>query len=163
MNTNGNAMNEVGNKSALNGKNLGAHVAISSDASSMTVNDVMHEGVVSCDSSLGLPEAAKLMLESKMRSLVVVDADCGLAGIVSQSDMVNARLLHAESKQWDHLAIRDIMTSMVLTVTPAMPIKEAARVMIEHRIHRVVVADVNDPCHPLGVLSMGDIMRHMMD
>lgn len=145
--------------SVLNGK----HGMVATDPSGMTVNDVMHEGVVSCDSSLSLPEAAKLMLDSQMRSLVVVDADCGLAGIVSQSDMVNARLLHAEAKQWDHLSIRDIMTSMVLTVTPEMLIKEAARVMIEHRIHRVVVADVNDPCHPVGVLSMGDIMRHMMD
>jgi CBS domain-containing protein len=153
MNTNINGL------SVLNGK----HGMTTADPSSMTVNDVMHEGVVSCDSSLSLPEAAKLMLDSQMRSLVVVDADCGLAGIVSQSDMVNARLLHAEAKQWDHLSIRDIMTSMVLTVTPEMLIKEAARVMIEHRIHRVVVADVNDPCHPVGVLSMGDIMRHMMD
>lgn len=157
MNTNLNGM------SVLNGKQASAPVAVAINSASMKVNDVMHEGVVSCDSSLGLPEAAKLMLESQMRSLVVVDADCGLAGIVSQSDMVNARLLHAEAKQWDHLSIRDIMTSMVLTVTPEMPIKEAARVMIEHRIHRVVVADVNDPCHPVGVLSMGDIMRHMMD
>ena len=156
MNTNSNNTNAT---TVLNGK----HDSIIKDSSSMTVNDVMHEGVVSCDSSLSLTDAAKLMLESKMRSLVVVDADCGLAGIVSQSDMVNARLLHTESNHWNHLAIRDIMSSMVLTVTPDILIKEAARVMIEHRIHRVVVADPKDPCHPVGVLSMGDIMRHMMD
>jgi CBS domain-containing protein len=55
------------------------------------------------------------------------------------------------------------MTPEVATVTPDTPIKEAARVMIDKRIHRVVVSDSNDPCKPLGVLSMGDIMRHMMD
>lgn len=147
----------------LNGRPTGVDAMLGTDPATILVQDVMHEGVVSCDSSLGLPDAAKLMLESQMRSLIVVDADCGLAGIVSQSDMVNARLLHTDAKQWDHFCIRDIMTSMVLTVTPEMPIKEAARVMIEHRIHRVVVADINDPCHPLGVLSMGDIMRYMMD
>ena len=132
------------------------------DPSQMLVSEVMHEGVLSCDSTLGLPEAAKLMMDAKMRSLVVIDADCGLAGIVSQSDMVNARLLQSEGQQWSTMTIRDIMTSMVLTVTPATTIKEAARLMVEYRIHRVVVAGDDDPCRPLGVLSMGDVMRYMM-
>lgn len=129
----------------------------------MRVADVMHEGVVGCDSHLPLPDAAKLMLEAQMRSLVVIDADCGLVGIVSQSDMVNARFGDAQGKSWHTMTVRDVMTPEVATVTPDTPIKEAARVMIDKRIHRVVVSDSNDPCKPLGVLSMGDIMRHMMD
>lgn len=54
------------------------------------------------------------------------------------------------------------MTSRVLTVPPGATVEEAARTMIDHRIHRIVVADVDDPCHPIGILSMGDIMRHVM-
>jgi CBS domain-containing protein len=143
-----------------NGKGIFMTIA---DPAQIKVSDVMHEGVLSCDSSLGLPDAAKLMMDANMRSLVVIDAECGLAGIVSQSDMVNARLLQAEGQKWNSMTIRDIMTSMVLTVTPDMTIKDAARLMIEYRIHRVVVAGDDNPCVPVGVLSMGDVMRHMME
>ncbi len=142
------------------GKGISMTIA---DPTQIKVKDVMHEGVLSCDSSLGLPDAAKLMMDARMRSLVVIDADCGLAGIVSQSDMVNARLLQEEGENWNSMTIRDIMTSMVLTVTPEMTIKEAARLMIEYSIHRVVVAGEDNPCVPVGVLSMGDVMRHMME
>ena len=72
-----------------NGKHASAHGAIAlktiDDPTQITVRDIMHEGVVSCASCISLAEAAKLMLTSKMRSLIVVEGDCGLAGIISQS------------------------------------------------------------------------------
>ena len=145
------------------GRNGQGILMTTADPDRITVQEVMHEGVLSCDSTLGLPEAAKLMMDAKMRSLVVIDADCGLAGIVSQSDMVNARLLQHEGQNWNMMTVRDVMTSMVLTVTPETTIKEAARLMIEYRIHRVVVAGDDNPCQPVGVLSMGDVMRYMME
>lgn len=131
--------------------------------SEVLVRDAMHRGVVSCDSSTTVIEATKLMMQSHVRSLIVVDADCGLVGILSQSDLVNAKLVHPSEKMWEHLSVGEIMTSRVLTVTPHAPVEEAARTMIDHRIHRIVVAEADDPCHPIGILSMGDIMRHMMN
>lgn len=132
------------------------------DPAQLKVRDIMHEGVVSCNSSINLAEAAKLMLDSKMRSLIVVDGDCGLAGIISQSDMVDARLQYGAGDQWNYMTVAEIMSSDVVTVTPEVSIKEAARILIESRIHRVVVTEHEDSCTPIGVLSMGDIMRHMM-
>jgi heat shock protein HslJ len=41
------------------------------------VKEAMHPGVVSCDSSTTVNEAARMMTSSQLRSLVVVDADCG--------------------------------------------------------------------------------------
>jgi CBS domain-containing protein len=49
----------------------------------------------------------------------------------------------------------------VLTVTPDMDLRDAAKIMVDHRIHRVVVAEVEDLCNPIGMLSVGDIMRYM--
>lgn len=126
------------------------------------VKEAMHPGVVSCDSSTTVNEAARMMTTSQLRSLVVVDADCGLAGILSQTDLVNAKLLNSDAVE-KGLTVGDIMTSRVLTIPPDASIEEAARVMIKHHIHRIVVANPEDLCHPIGILSMGDMMRYMMN
>ena len=128
---------------------------------SMTVRDAMHKGVVSCDSSITAREAARIMNEKRLRSLVVVDFDCGLAGIISETDIVAARLVHEGAKPWDQLTVGEIMTNRVLTVTPDMSLKEAAKIIVDHRIHRVVVAEADDMCNPIGILSLGDIMRYL--
>ncbi|MCS7088972.1 MAG: CBS domain-containing protein [Thermoflexales bacterium] len=127
----------------------------------MTVRDAMHVGVVSCDPSTSVRDAVRLMNEKRLRSLVVLDFDCGLAGIISEMDIVAARLVHEGGKPWDQMTVGEIMTNRVLTVTPDMSLQEAARILVNHRIHRVVVADPDDLCKPIGILSLGDIMRYL--
>ena len=130
---------------------------------SMTVRDAMHVGLESCDSSTTLRDAVHRMTSTKLRSLVIVDFDCALGGIISESDIVTAQLLGKNSKTWDQVTVGEIMTNRdrVLTVTPEMDLSEAAKIMVDHRIHRVVVAELEDICNPIGMLSMGDIMRYM--
>ena len=128
---------------------------------SMTVRDAMHTGVVSCDSSVTVHEAAQMMNRQRMRSLVIVDFDCALGGIISESDIVAAKLLNTSGQSWDQLTVGEIMTNRVMTVAPDMPLTEAARIIVDHRIHRAVVAEPDDICNPIGILSLGDIMRHI--
>jgi len=127
----------------------------------MTVRDAMHHGVVTCDSSISVRDAVRLMNEKRLRSLVVVDFDCALAGIITEMDIVAARLVHEGGKPWDQLTVGEIMTNRVLTVTPDTSLKEAAKLLVSHRIHRLVVAESDDMCTPIGILSLGDIMRYL--
>ncbi|MDW8054288.1 MAG: CBS domain-containing protein [Anaerolineae bacterium] len=122
----------------------------------------MHRGVYTCPAHLRLPEAARLMTERKVRALVVTDEACGLVGLVSQSDLVNAAVQHGMGNAWRSLTVADVMTRAVITITADAPITEAARIMVAHRIHRLVVVADHDPCQPIGVLSMGDLVRFMM-
>lgn len=126
------------------------------------VRDVMHEGIVACEARLSLPEAAHLMTEKHVRALVVTDERCGLCGIIAQSDLVNAALHPTGRDAWKSLTVGDVMTRDVLTVTPDAPLSEAAKLMVANRIHRVVVVADGDTCAPIGVLSMGDLVRDMM-
>ncbi|MFN3706462.1 MAG: cyclic nucleotide-binding/CBS domain-containing protein [Thermoflexales bacterium] len=128
----------------------------------MTVRDAMHVGVECCDSSTTVRDAARMMHEKGLRSLVVIDFDCALAGIISETDIVAHRLVHSSDKPWEQMTVGEIMTSRVLTVTPDTPLQEAARILIDHRIHRLVVAEPDDMCKPIGILSMGDLMRYVM-
>jgi CBS domain-containing protein len=126
------------------------------------VKDVMRKGVVTCPEGLSLPEAARMMTEMGVRALVVTDDKCGLCGILAQSDLVNAALHDTGQTDWHTLSVADVMTRSVLTVTPDAQISEAAKTMVQNHIHRIVVVDGDDPCTPVGVLSMGDLVRNMM-
>lgn len=128
---------------------------------SMLVSDAMHQGVVSIDSSTTVGEATRIMNEKGLRTVVVLDFDCGLGGILSQIDIVAAKLLHEDRKKFENIAVGDLMTNRVLTVPPDMTLREAAAIITKHRIHRVVVADPEDLCNPIGMLSLSDIMRYL--
>ena len=52
---------------------------------------------------------------------------------------------------------RDVMTTKVISVTPDMSIREAARIMLANRISAVPVVDVEGRAR--GMLSEGDLMR----
>jgi CBS domain-containing protein len=126
------------------------------------VRDVMHKGVVTCPEDVQLPDAARLMALQSVRALVVTDTQCGLRGILSQSDLVNAKLEYPDPEAWRKVTVSDVMTRSVLTVKPSDTLTAAAKMMVQHHIHRIVVVDDADPCAPVGVLSMGDLVRDMM-
>lgn len=54
------------------------------------------------------------------------------------------------------LKVRDLMTLEVVTVHPTTPIKEVARLLVEHRISGVPVVD--DEGRVVGVVSEGDVI-----
>ncbi len=126
------------------------------------VRDVMHKGVVTCPEDVTLPDAARLMALQSVRALVVTDDKCGLCGILSQSDLVNAKLEYPDPELWRTVTVSEVMTRSVLTVKPADTLTAAAKTMVQNHIHRIVVVDDADPCVPVGVLSMGDLVRDMM-
>ena len=128
---------------------------------SMLVRDAMHQGVESIDSTTTVGEATALMNAKGLRMLVVLDFDCALGGILSQIDIVAAKLLHEDRKKFENIAVGDLMTNRVLTVPPDMTLREAAAIITKHRIHRVVVAEPDDLCNPIGMLSLSDIMRYL--
>lgn len=127
-----------------------------------TVGDVMHKGVVSCLPSTSLRDAARLMTQAKVRALVVMDNQCGLSGIVSTTDLVTATLESAGAPE--SLTVKDVMTPSVLTIGPGESVELAAKLMLKKRVHRLVVVDeAGGDCNPIGVISMGDIVRSISE
>jgi CBS domain-containing protein len=54
-------------------------------------------------------------------------------------------------------AVRDFMTTTVLTAGPDTPVPELARLMLEHQITRLVVLD--DQKRPIGVVTADDLLQ----
>jgi CBS domain-containing protein len=56
----------------------------------------------------------------------------------------------------EHVRVGDIMVTDVLTVAPDADIRDAARVMVDHHVHRVLVVE-GDVVR--GILSATDLVR----
>jgi len=128
----------------------------------LKVKDIMTHGVISCGLYTPIQQVARIMAEKGISALVVLDDDGGLAGVVSQTDLVNIRVHEDYWEHWQGLSAKHIMTKDVVTVSPEASIEEAARLMKVHGIHRLVVTQQQEgKSIPIGIVSMTDIVREM--
>jgi len=114
------------------------------------VADVMARQVVTADSQITLAEVARRMKEHDIGALPVVGADGKLLGIVTDRDIVVRALSEARD---GNLRVVDVMTPNPITIAPDRPLREAAKLMAEHQIRRLVVVEDG---HIVGMLSMKD-------
>ena len=59
------------------------------------------------------------------------------------------------------MKVEDLMTREVVTVQPGASLKDAARLLVEHRISGLPVVDNED--HVLGVVTEADVLRKEAD
>jgi CBS domain-containing protein len=129
----------------------------------LTVRDVMTAGVVSCAPDAGLEEVAARMRERGISALVVLK-DGAAAGVISQTDLVNAAFVQPYLRYWRGMAAHHLMTSPVVAVRPDAPLVEAIEILRARKIHRLVVTEPSDSGdRPVGILSMTDIARVLGD
>ncbi len=125
-----------------------------------TVLQAKRLGVYTCQAHETLLAVAQRMVDEYVSALVVVNDRQELAGVVSHTDLLRARL---KSADWGAERVVDYMTRDVVTVATTNTLTDATRLMIEKQIHRVVVvrADGNQKI-PLGVISTADLVYHMV-
>ncbi|WP_409182118.1 CBS domain-containing protein [Amycolatopsis sp. VS8301801F10] len=91
-------------------------------------------------------------------AMVVVDAEGGIAGIVSERDVVRKLAEHGSSVLQGPVA--DIMTTMVASCTPDDPVDRLSVVMTQRRIRHVPVLDGG---RLAGIVSIGDVVKIRME
>ncbi|MGQ9481557.1 CBS domain-containing protein [Chloroflexus sp.] len=125
-----------------------------------TVGEVMHVGVLTCRRETPIQDVARQMSEQDVSALVVVDDEGYMVGLVSRTDLVNARLYEQYWKHWRGLTAGHIMITDVVSVTPQDTLQHASHLMMERRIHRVIVVEPGEKgLRPIGVLSVTDVVR----
>jgi acetoin utilization protein AcuB len=107
----------------------------------MLVGYRMTPNPVTVTPEMPIGDAEALMREKKVHRFPVVDKKGNLAGIVSQSDILNARPSSATSLSiWEvtyvlsQIKVSDVMTRKVVTVEEDCPIEEVARLMRQYSI-----------------------------
>lgn len=131
----------------------------------LLVRDWMTADPVIVTSKTTLPEAHELMRQRRVRRLPVVD-DGALVGIITLGDVREASPSDATSLSiyelnylLSRLTIGKIMTKHVITVTPTTTIREAAGIMLLHKISGLPVMDGNTL---VGIITESDIFRVVM-
>ena len=129
------------------------------DVKDLPVLKAKRFGVYTCHQRGTLKEAARLMNDHNISSLVVIGDEGELSGIITRSDLVRACYGHAD---WATHKIETCMNADVVTVELDATLYDVMQLLIEKHIHRVVaVRRENGIVIPMGILSDADIVYHM--
>ena len=132
----------------------------------MQVKDWMTSDPVTALSSCTLPEAYWLMLDNKIRRLLVVEKGA-LVGIVTLEDLRSKGPISVPGFDMVHISdtlsrlpVRHLMTENLETIPPTATLIEAAHLMLEHKISTLPVLDRNKL---VGIITESDIFRAFVE
>lgn len=118
------------------------------------VGEVMTANSVTMPRSASLREAAQVMRERDIGTVIVVEdkESQKVAGIVTDRDMVVRGM--AQGYDPDDVSLQDVMSGELVTVTEDMPIKRVVDLMMQKAVRRLPVVRGDQP---VGVVSIGDL------
>lgn len=107
-----------------------------------------------------MADAVRRLVKEDISSLVVIDHDGYLAGVLTRADVLRGYLAH---DNWEVQLVGDYMTKQVITVDPDDPLRHVADLLLDKHIHRVVVVRREDGKQkPVAVVSDSDLTYHLM-
>lgn len=147
-----------------------------------TVAEVMTPNPITVTPQTSLQEAIQVIAEKKISGLPVVDDSNKLVGVISETDLMwqetgidpppyimfldsviylqnpnrHEKLVHKVLGQ----TVGEVMTNKPITVKPSQTLREAAHLMTEHKIGRLLVTDDTNE-KVIGIITRGDIIRAM--
>lgn len=144
----------------------------------MLVSKVMSCPIVSATITTTIIEAAESMCLHGVGALPVFDSTVfqqlvlgltddacveghTIVGIVTDRDIVTRGLTELRSGFDPDMEVAVIMSRGVVTCYEDQDVLEAAELMGERRIRRLLVLDMSDA--PVGILSLGDIAEHVSE
>jgi CBS domain-containing protein len=112
------------------------------------VRDLMTESVITVEPDATIDRVRRILQRNKVGALPVVDPDGQPVGIVSATDLVPS--LEGDSP------VSAIMTEKVYTVPKYDDVSVAARIMRNHKIHRLVVTHEQ---RVVGMITTFDLLE----
>jgi len=116
-------------------------------------------GIYRCGTDETLQDATCKMASRDVSALVVTSAEGYLRGIISRTDLLR---VYVDNPNWKTMTVASAMSADVVTVTPDASMDTVARLLLQDRIHRVVVVEKEDTGNvPVAVVSDSDFVYHM--
>jgi CBS-domain-containing membrane protein len=144
----------------------------------LTARDIMTPEVITIGLEARIEDLAKLLAERRISGVPVLDQEGRLAGVVTQSDLVqrsrdlelppalNILDLHLFletpsrfQKRLEKLLgdrVKDVMTPNPVTVTPDTPVNDIARLMTAKGVHTLPVIEAGKV---VGIVGKLDLIR----
>jgi CBS domain-containing protein len=125
----------------------------------MTIAAVLRQkgnAVISVTPETPVADVARVIEQRRIGAVMVLDAHGGVAGIVSERDIVRA--LATREGGIVGMRAEELMTRQVVMVDPKTPVDAALRIMDEHYFRHLPVVDEAGAL--LGLVSVRDLVRH---
>jgi len=120
-----------------------------------TVVSIMRSPVVSIEVNKSVADAIHRMQEKGISSLMVTSATPREPeGMITKRDIISKVV--SQGKDPQTLKVQDVMTPRVITVPPDFPLADAAKLMVDKGIRRVLVREGGKI---IGIVSDTDIFR----
>src|SRR5919108_178222 len=131
-----------------------------------TVREIMTTDVITLERNDSLQLAKDIMTLGRVRHFPVIE-DGKVVGVVSQRDLYKASLgsvmKYGEKAQrafLEGIAVKEVMSEPVVTVTPHTPVREAARLMIDKKIGCLPVLE---GAQLVGLVTETDMLKLVVD
>ena len=144
----------------------------------MQVSDIMTRDVIFATADMTIEAAAALMVNNRLSGLPVVAGDGGLAGMITEGDLLRRVEIEAEGKPAGWLSsffrpgqcardyarthgrkVGELMSDEIVTVSPTTSVSEAARLLESHRITRLPVLEDN---RLVGIVTRADLLKALL-
>lgn len=151
---------------------------VGKETAHLTARDVMTLEPVCVGPATTIRELARVFEENEISGAPVVNRGGRLVGVVSKTDLIRRCSEGSETLTPSYLfevlfqregddppegaipealvCVEDFMSSKPLTVAPQTPAAAVARLMSEHRVHRVIVID--EERFPIGIITSMDML-----
>lgn len=143
-----------------------------------TARDIMTRDPVTIVPTLGVKDAARLMVERGVGALPVLDGD-RLVGLVTEGDLImkdvkvefpsyihllggfllyppDTQRMESELKKAVAATVEDVMTQEPVTVDEGMSVEDVATLMVEREVSKLPVLSGG---RLVGIISKSDIVR----
>jgi CBS domain-containing protein len=135
-----------------------AEVQPMADWETLRVADLMTIDPITISPETAIEDAERVLRLNHITGLPVVD-NGELVGVISQTDLILVGTPFIEAalrNRPNGLRVGELMTSPAITVQFEASLREAARQMVDARVHRLVAVD--DDGQAIGVLSAIDFV-----
>jgi len=125
---------------------------------SKLVRDLMHTGLITCKVDATLGQVAVLLNQHHVHALAVTDRDGRVLGVISDFDLLAGEWLSSDAESLNtmrNMTAADLMSHPVDSIEADVPLSEAARVVIEKDVSRLLVTERGKL---VGIISLSDFV-----
>lgn len=126
----------------------------------ITVSDVMREGVDIIGEAASIQETAMKMRDKNVSSLLVIDKDGKPTGLVTERDLV--RKVCVNDIRTREVTNKEIMSFPLITIDSKSSPSIAADTMLRCNVRHLIVVDENsaDVNKPIGMITPRDFTKY---
>lgn len=121
----------------------------------MAIGEIMTKHVISVRPHTSAEVCARLMIENKIGSVVVVDDKEKIVGIITKENLIKHVL--AQNASAEIVKAFEVMSSPVITASPSMSVTQAMHKMFKEGIRHLIVT--NSEGKLVGICTDTDIFK----